>query len=189
MILGATIMLGSILLAQLVSVAFGYSADQFRFAHSASFNAGILIGWVPLLLSPVVEEISWHGYGTDALRRTLSLFWTSIVFGVYWAVWHVPLGLIEGYYQANLVETGPLHAVNFIVSLIPFVLLMNWLYYRSGRSIWVAIAFHLSANVFNEAFATHPDSKVIQTGLLIALTIIVIARDPTFFFGRIRTQS
>ena len=184
MLLGAGIMLGSIVLAQAISLGFGYSADQFALAHGASFSAGILVGWVPLLLAPAVEEISWHGYGTDALRRSMNLFWTSIVFGVYWALWHVPLGLIEGYYQANLVETGPLHAVNFLVSLIPFVLLMNWLYYRSGRSIWVAVAFHLAANVFNEAFQTHPDSKVIQTGLLIALTLVVILRDPGFFFGR-----
>lgn len=162
-LLGAGIMLGSILLAQLISMAFDYGADQFRLARSASFSAGILMGWVPLLLAPVVEEISWHGYGTDALRRGMNLFWTSIVFSVYWALWHVPLAFIKGYYQANLVETGSLYTINFIVSLIPFVLLMNWLYYRSGRSIWVTVAFHLAANVANEAFQTHPDSKVIQT--------------------------
>lgn len=183
-LLGAGIMLGSIWLAQLISLALGYSADQFRLARSASFSAGILIGWVPLLLAPVVEEISWHGYGTDALRRGLNLFWTSIVFSIYWALWHVPLAFIEGYYQANLVETGSLHTINFIVSLIPFVLLMNWLYYRSGRSIWVAVAFHLAANVSNEAFQTHPDSKIIQTGLLVALSLALILRDPAFFFGR-----
>ena len=183
-LLGAAIMLGSILLAQLISLGFGYSPEQFRLAHTASFSAGVLVGWVPLLLAPVIEEISWHGYGTDALRRHMSLFWTSIVFGVYWALWHMPLGFIEGYYQANLVETGPYHAINFVVSLIPFVLLMNWLYYRSGRNIWVAVVFHLSANVFNEAFQTHPDSKLIQTALLVALTIALIVRDPDVFFRR-----
>lgn len=82
-LLGAGIMLGSIWLAQVISLALGYSADQFRLARSASFSAGILIGWVALLLAPVVEEISWHGYGTDALRRGLNLFWTSIVFSIY----------------------------------------------------------------------------------------------------------
>jgi membrane protease YdiL (CAAX protease family) len=182
--LGAGIMLGSILLAQLISLAFGYSADQFRLAHSASFNAGILVGWVPLLLAPAIEELSWHGYGNDALRRSMNLFWTSIVFGVYWVFWHVPLGFIEGYYQANLVETGPIHTINFVVSLIPFVLLMNWLYFKSGRNIWVAIVFHLAANIFNEAFQTHPDSKVIQTGLLLMLCVGLVVKDPKFFFQR-----
>ncbi len=183
-VLSAAIMLGSILLAQLISLAFGYSADQFRLAHAASFSAGILVGWVPLLLAPAIEELSWHGYGNDALRRSMNLFWASIVFGVYWVFWHVPLGFIEGYYQANLVETGPIHTINFIVSLIPFVLLMNSLYFKSGRNIWVAIVFHLAANVFNEAFQTHPDSKVIQTGLLLMLCVAVVVKDPKFFFQR-----
>lgn len=182
MLLGAAIMVGSILLAQLISLAFGYSPEQFLLANHASFSAGILVGWVPLLFAPIAEEISWHGYGTDALRRSMNLFWTSIVFGVYWALWHLPLGFIEGYYQANLADSGPLHTLNFVVSLIPFVLLMNWLYYRSGRNIWVAVAFHLAANVFNELFQTHPDSKIIQTGLLLVLTVVIVVRDPSFFF-------
>lgn len=188
MLLGAGIMLGSILLAQCISLGFGYSAGQFRLAHSASFSAGLLVGWVPLLLAPAIEEFSWHGYGTDALRRSMNLFWTSLVFGIYWALWHLPLALIEGYYQANLVETGPLHTANFLVSLVPFVLLMNWLYYRSGRSIWVAVVFHLAANVFNEAFQTHPDSKVIQTALLLALTLALVLRDRGLFFGHQKTS-
>ncbi|MDR6434708.1 type II CAAX endopeptidase family protein [Brucella pseudogrignonensis] len=182
-LVGITIMMGSIVTAQFISLFFGYSIQQFSLSHSASFNAGILIGWVPLVLAPIVEEISWHGYGTDALRRRMSMLCTSIVFSIYWAIWHFPLAFIKGYYQANLVATGNIHALNFIISLFPFVIIMNWLYYRSGRSIWVAVVFHLSANIFNEIFQTHPDTKIIQTLLLIIITLALIAHDPDFFFG------
>lgn len=182
--LGAGIMLGSILLAQALSLLFGYSAEQFRFATHASFSAGILPGWFPLLLAPIIEELSWHSYGTDCLRRNMTLFRTSIVFAVYWTIWHAPLGMVAHYYQAQVVESGWIHTLNFALSLFPFVLIMNWLYYRSNRSIPVAIIFHLSAGLFNEMFQTHPDTKVIQTGLLLMLTAAIIIADPGFFFGK-----
>jgi hypothetical protein len=83
------------------------------------------------------------------------------------------------------VETGWIHAVNFPLGLIPFVLLMNWLYYKTGRNVLVAVVFHITAVYFNEIFATHPDSKVIQTFLLIAFTAVVVLRDRAFFFSRV----
>jgi hypothetical protein len=59
---------------------------------------------------------------------------------------------------------------------------MNWLYYKTGRSIMAAIVFHVSANLFNEIFATDPDSKAIQTGLLLVLSVIVLLKDRKLFF-------
>ncbi len=182
--LGAGIMLASILLAQAISLLFGYSAEQFRFAPHASFSAGILPGWAPLILAPIIEELSWHSYGTDCLRRSMSLFWASIVFALYWALWHGPLGLVAHYYQAQVVESGWLHTLNFTLSLFPFVIIMNWLYYRANRNIPVVIVFHLSAGLFNEMFQTHPDTKLIQTALLLTLTAAIIIGDPAFFFDR-----
>ena len=72
----------------------------------------------------------------------------------------------------------------FALSLFPDVILMNWLYYKTHRSILVAIVFHITAGCFNEVFATHPDSKVIQTGLLTLLAIVVIVKDSDFFLRR-----
>jgi hypothetical protein len=59
-----------------------------------------------LLLAPLIEELAWHTYGTDALRNKFNLFITSISFGIFWAVWHVPLSLIKDYqeYQREYVN-------------------------------------------------------------------------------------
>lgn len=96
----------------------------------------------------------------------------------------IPLAVIKGYDHSNLVVEGALYSINFLVSIFPFVLLMNWLYYKTGRNIIVAIVLHLGANVFNEIFATHPFSKVIQTALLLVLCIVIISWErKTFFEG------
>jgi len=140
--------------------------------------------WLMLVIAPILEELAWHSYGTDCLRNRLNLFNTSMVFGAFWGLWHVPLSTIRGYYQSNLVETGWIYGVNFLVSIFPYVILMNWLYYKSGRNITLAAVFHVTAGYFNEIFATHPDSKIIQTALLILIAAAVILKERGFFFMR-----
>ncbi len=67
---------------------------------------------------------------------------------------------------------------------IPYVFLMNWLYYKTNRNIMVPIVFHISAGFFNEIFMTHPDSKIIQTLLLLILTVFIVFKERDFFFKR-----
>ena len=180
----AFLMLASILAAQAVSVLFGYSTDQFRLAGHFSFTSGVLPVWFLLVAAPVIEELAWHAYGTDALRSRFSLFSTCMMFSAYWAIWHMPLASIKDYYHSHLVQGGLLYTANFLISVFPFVILMNWLYYKTHRNILIACVFHVTAGYFNEIFATHPDSKVIQTGLLVLLSAFVVLRERRFFFDR-----
>jgi len=82
------------------------------------------------------------------------------------------------------VEAGAIHAVNFLVSIFPFVIIMNWLYYKTGRNLIVPIVFHITAGYFNEIFATHPDTKVIQTLLLIIFAAWIVWREKDFFLNK-----
>jgi len=159
----------SILLAQAISLLFGYSIEQFRFAESFSFTSGVF---------PV-----WHSYGTDSLRTRFNLFTTSMIFALYWGIWHFPCSFIKDYYHSNLVEEGVIYSINFIASLFPFVIIMNWLYYKTNRNMILPVIFHIAAGFFNEIFATHPMSKVIQTGVLILFSLYLILSDRRFFFS------
>ena len=81
-----------------------------------------------------------------------------------------------------MVAEGWIYPLNFVFSLFVCVILMNWLYYKTNRNILVTILFHLSANLSNELFATHPMSKVIQTTLLLMVTVVVLIKNETLFF-------
>ncbi len=174
----------SILLAQAVSLLFGFSIVQFRLAESFSFSSGVFPVWFMLIMAPLLEELAWHTYGTDALRSRFNLFTTSMLFAFYWGIWHFPLSGIKDYYHSNLVEEGWIYSLNFILSLFPFVVIMNWIYYKTNRNILLPIIFHISAGYFNEIFATHPMSKVIQTGLLLLFSLFLIINDKKFFFSK-----
>ena len=173
----------AILIATTISLAFGYSPEQFGWRGGATFAVGALSGWFALALAPVAEELAWHSYGTDALRTRFSIFTASMVFIPIWAVWHLPLAFISGSSQAETAEQGLLHALNFPLSMIPFVLLMNWIYYRSGRNITVTILFHLSANLITQILATHPDTEVLATGVLLLATAVAVWAERRLFFA------
>jgi hypothetical protein len=174
----------SIILAMAISLLFGYDVGQFKITGHTTFSSALFPVWFILISAPILEELAWHSYGTDCLRQRFSLFTTSMIFAVYWALWHIPLALIQGYYHSNLVVEGALHSLNFLISMFPFVLLMNWLYYKTGRNILVTVVLHLTANVFNEIFLTHPDSKVIQTGLLLVLSGYLLFAQRDVFFSK-----
>ncbi len=182
--LAFTLIFISIVIAQLISLLFGHSIDQFYISGSPSFTSSLLSPWFILLFAPAVEELAWHSYGTDALRQRFNLFTTSIIFALYWAFWHLPLSFIDGYYHSNVVEEGLLYSLNYVFSLFVLIILMNWLYYKTNRNIFITIVFHCSANVSNEIFATHPDSKVIQTVLLLIITIVVLIKEKEMFFRK-----
>lgn len=184
LILTCLIMPASIMLAQAISLPFGYSPEQFIITGNFTFSSGIFPVWFLLILAPVIEELAWHTYGTDSLRSKFNLLNTSLIFGAVWGIWHMPLSFIRDYYQSNLVNDGLIYSLNFLVSIIPFVILMNWLYYKTNRNIIVATVFHITAGFFNELFAPHPDTKIIQTILLLILAIFIVLKEKKLFFEK-----
>lgn len=178
------LLLFTLILAQFISLLFGHSMAQFHISGNPSFSSAMVSPWFLLTSAAIIEELAWHSYGTDALLSRFSMFTASMIFTVYWALWHLPLAFIQGYYHSQVVAEGALYTANFVFSMIVFVLLSNWLYLKSGRSILIAVLFHLSANLGNEIFATHPDSKIIQTGLLIIFIFWIIIKDKALFFSK-----
>ena len=91
----------SILLAQAISLLFGYSSSQFVITGHFTFTSGIFPVWLMLIIAPILEELGWHSYGTDCMRNKMNLFKTSLLFGAFWGIWHIPLTTIRDYYQSN----------------------------------------------------------------------------------------
>lgn len=172
----------SILLAQAISLFFGYSTDQFHLVTNLLNTFALLPIWLIFITAPISEEFGWRTYGIDSLRARFNLFTTSIIFALLWATWHVPLVFIKGYILNNMAASGSIYIVNYFVSFFCAVILLNWLYFKTGRNLLIIILFHFSLDLFAELFHTHPDSKIIQTIILTVLAIIIIIRDRDFFF-------
>ena len=159
-----------------LSVLFGRSADQFR------FSGGFAKMLPTILLAPTFEELGWRGYGMDSLRAKFNMMTATLLFSMLWAIWHVPLFFIDRNYQHGLLATRPIYVANFFVSVLPAAILINWLYYKNNRSIVAAILFHMTLVATSEAFQTQQFTKCIVTGVLLVISILVIASDRAFFF-------
>ncbi len=174
-----------ILLATTLSLAFGYSTDQFFLAKEFSVIKGwsILGVFIPFLFAPLIEELGWRGYGVDSLRSEFNLFKTSLIFGILWGLWHLPLFFVKGYYQNQLWNLGIIYVLNFFVSTLVVAFIMNWVYYKTDRSIPAIVLFHSMLNLFSILFRTEPFTKCMATLLLCLVLIVVLVQDRAFFFN------
>lgn len=173
----------SVVISILLSVLMGYSIDQLQLSSEIAIVGGeFFLSLIILILAPTLEEIGWRGYGVDALRSRNNLFRTSLIFCIMWAAWHIPLFFIKGYYQNTLLSPNPYYAVNFFLSLIPLVFIMNWLYYKTNRSIIVIIVFHFIVNLSAVVLNVDNFTKCIQTFVLFIPAIIIVWKEKDFFF-------
>ena len=165
-----------------LSLLFGQKPDQFSFTRDFSFTGvGIGSALITILLASVIEEVGWKGYCEDSIGNYMNWFWESMIFGAIWSLWHFPLIFIRGTYQAGLM-VNPLYVVNFFVSGIPLGFIITWVYLASDRSILACMIFHLFVNFMQEKVAMTPETKCVETLVVIAATVVIVLRNKDMFF-------
>lgn len=181
-LLFSAIVAGSILL----STAFGESLEQFSFTKDFSFTGvGVMSAFATIFLAAVLEEVGWRGYGEDSIAQYCSWFKESIIFGIVWALWHLPLFWIPGTYHYEIREMNVLYMLNFLISVAPMGFITTWVYVKNGRSMLASIIFHLFINFMQEKIAMTQTTKCVETiVVVIAATIIVLTNKDMFFEKR-----
>ena len=173
---------GIVVCSILLSLAFGQSLDQFSFTEDFSFTGvGIGSALITVTLASIIEEVGWKGYCEDSIGNYMNWFWESMIFGALWSFWHFPLIFIKGTYQAGLM-VNPLYVINFFVSGIPLGFIITWVYLASDRSILACMVFHLFVNFLQEKIAMTPETKCVETLVVTAATVIIVARNREMFF-------
>ena len=169
----------------LLSLLFGQSINQFSFTEDFSFTGvGIAGAFASVTIAAIIEEVGWKGYCEDSIGQYMNWFWESMIFGLLWGLWHLPLIFIEGTYQATLM-VNPLFVINFFVSAIPMGFILTWVYLVSDRSIMACMIYHLVINFLQEKIAMTPETKCVETIVVtVVATIIVIAKKDMFFEKR-----
>jgi membrane protease YdiL (CAAX protease family) len=108
-------------------------------------------GLVPVLVlalaaGPLSEEFGWRGVLQPALRRSLPPVQTAGAVGIAWALWHLPLFLIAGSYQASMGLLS-LGAVLFFANLVVSSALYWFVAEQLRGGVPAAVLLHLTANV------------------------------------------
>lgn len=166
----------------LLSLLFGQSLNQFSFTEDFSFTGvGIGTAFVTITLAAILEEVGWKGYCEDSIGAYMNWFWESLIFGVIWSLWHLPLIFIEGTYHAGLM-VNPLFVVNFFVSAVPMGFIITWVYLVSDRSILACIIYHFVVNFLQEKIAMTPETKCVETIVVTVVAAILVITNKDMFF-------
>jgi len=92
-----------------------------------------------MILVPIGEEIGWRGYALPRLQRRYGSFRGSMVLGVLWAMWHIPMFIASGMQSTS----GWL----MLTSFLPGSLFFTWFYNRTKARLLLAVLLHVGAHL------------------------------------------
>ena len=171
------------------------SADQLAQLHARLDHSVLAIpGVLPLLLAGQVlgagatinavaafgEELGWRGLLAHELREIG--FWpASLLTGLLWGVWHLPL-IVNGYNYPGHPVAGPIMMTLMTVLLSPLIGYIRW----RARSVFAAAVFH---GTFNAAagliiFVRGGDSMTIGFTGAAGLITLALADVALWFYLR-----
>ncbi|MDF2968872.1 MAG: family intrarane metalloprotease [Nocardioidaceae bacterium] len=105
------------------------------------------------LAAGVVEDPGWRGIALDGLTQTMGRLGTSLVLGVLWSLWHLPLYFIEGTFQHALGVATPQFWMSMTIR-VPLAVLLVWLVTGTDGAIVAAVAAHALGNTVGEFLTT-----------------------------------
>lgn len=114
-----------------------YTALGCRFDYSQFIKQ--LPTALPLIIAgPLSEEFGWRGFLQKRVNEELSPIPGSIIIGIVWSMWHLPLFYMVGTSQHEFnVPFFP-----FMISIISSTLVYTYLYIKSNGSLFTAILLH-----------------------------------------------
>lgn len=118
------------------------------------------------------EELGWRGYLLPRLTERIGLVTASLMLGVIWATWHLPLFFAAG--TDTYRQSFPLYALQ----ITAYSVVLSWLYWRTGGSLLLTMFMHSALNNTKDIL---PSGVVEGTGpftfdasLVFRLTVLVL---------------
>jgi uncharacterized protein len=91
---------------------------------------------------PLGEEPGWRGLALPRLQRRNGALTATLILGVLWGLWHLPLFLVKGI-------DGPFTLPGFglfLLGVITFAIFLTWVFNNTGGSLLIAIVLHATFN-------------------------------------------
>lgn len=142
-------------------------------SHAALFVANF--GLVFLAGGPLGEEFGWRGYALPAMQDRLGWRRASLVLGIVWGVWHLPLFFVSGSAQ----NQGSIAA--FFVLIVATSVFYTWLFNRSAGSVLPALVLHTASNSWPSLVPILPSDAdqrpyLLVVGLVVSAAIWLLTR-------------
>jgi membrane protease YdiL (CAAX protease family) len=137
-----------------------------------------------LISTPVQagEEIGWRGFALPRLAARIGLARASVVLGVIWACWHLPLFYLPGMDQCG--QSFPL----FALEVTALSIAITWLYAHTGGSLLMVMLMHSAVNqtvgIVPSAEPAAGNPFALSTSLVMWLTAAFLWIAAAYFLAR-----
>lgn len=96
-----------------------------------------------LLGGPLGEEPGWRGFALPRLQRRYGPLLGSVILGVLWACWHLPL-FWTGVWTPPTIP----NIFMYIVMITALTIIMTWVFNHANGSLLITMLMHASFNTF-----------------------------------------
>lgn len=117
-----------------------------------------------VLGGPLAEELGWRGFALDRLQVRIGPVAASVLLGVVWGVWHLPLFLDPSQVQAALPPAL------YLGQTLTTAVIYTWLWNRS-HSLPLVLVLHTMANLAAGVFPLLPPDAPNDLAFGLAVTI------------------
>lgn len=102
-----------------------------------------------LLGGPLGEEPGWRGFALPRLQDRFGPLRGSVILGVLWACWHLPL-----FWSGVWTPPTVANVVMFVVMITALTIMMTWVFNHVGGSLLITMLMHASFNTFANRVAS-----------------------------------
>jgi membrane protease YdiL (CAAX protease family) len=120
-----------------------------------------------LMSSPMGEEIGWRGFALPRLQRGRNALISSVILGLLWFVWHLPLYLNREHPLFNQFLGW------LVLSFVADAILFTWVYNNTEGSLLLPLLLHTSMNITG-LFLPPAASPLLELALRWGVVAIVI---------------
>jgi uncharacterized protein len=122
-----------------------------------------------LIGSSMGEEPGWRGYALPRMQANQNSVHASLLLGLLWSIWHLPLWLTKDHSMAESFGGWSMF------SLVATTILFTWIYNNTKSSLLLALLFHTSIAVTGLFLASAETHPLIDVTLSWCMALLVIA--------------
>lgn len=130
------------------------------------------------------EELGWRGYALPRLASRFGLGGASVLLGVIWACWHLPLFFLRG--ADTYGQSFPV----YLLQVTALSVAMAWLWWRTNGSLLLTMLMHAAINntkdIVPSAVRAPTDPFALSTSRTAWLSLALLWLAAGYFLVRMR---
>ena len=146
--------------------------------HISTPSLMVAVAYIPLLImqfltTATAEEPGWRDFALPRLQDRFGPVIGTVVLGVLWGAWHLPLFLTE-WGGPNVTWHLP---ILFVVGCVPMSFVMTWVFNRTRQSVPLIMLLHAGINttyslVWPEVYTNLDNGGDVAVAQLIASVVV-----------------